>query len=50
MEVKNQFVKQLNLFNERGNYVSLRDAANWASVYTGRTVTISNISYLLQYG
>lgn len=50
MEVKNQFVKQLNLFDKGGNYVSLRDAAHWASAFTGRTVTVSNISYLLQYG
>jgi len=44
-------MSQLTLF-EKGNknLISLRQASDWASRYLNRTVTISNISYLLQYG
>ncbi|WP_448375435.1 DNA methyltransferase [Fervidobacterium sp.] len=38
------------LFEERKKYVSLKEASHWASEYLGRKVTISNISYLIQYG
>jgi len=30
--------------------INLREACRWASQYLNRNVTISNISYLLQYG
>lgn len=29
---------------------SLKDAADWASIYLGKNVTTSNIAYLVQYG
>ena len=31
-------------------FINLKEASNWASQYLNRKVTISNISYLLQYG
>jgi len=31
-------------------FINLREASNWASQYLNRKITISNISYLLQYG
>ena len=31
-------------------YLSIKEASNWASNYLGKEVTISNISYLIQYG
>jgi len=31
-------------------FINLKEASNWASQYLDRKVTISNISYLLQYG
>ena len=30
--------------------VSVQEASNWASEYIGRTVTPTNITYLVQYG
>ncbi|MBN2571996.1 MAG: site-specific DNA-methyltransferase [Ignavibacteriales bacterium] len=30
--------------------LSIKEASKWATNYTGKTVTISNISYLIQYG
>ena len=30
--------------------LNLREASEWASQYLGRQVTVSNISYLIQYG
>ncbi len=30
--------------------VSVQEASNWASEYLGRTVTPTNITYLVQYG
>ena len=44
-------MNQLKLFgrNEK-KLINLKDASNWASQYLNRKVTISNISYLLQYG
>ena len=35
--------------NER-KFVNLKDASIWASQYLGRKVTVSNVSYLIQYG
>ncbi len=32
------------------NLINLREASEWASQYLNRNVTISNISYLIQYG
>lgn len=44
-------MKQLTLFGEdKKKFINLKEAANWASQYLNRKVTISNISYLLQYG
>lgn len=44
-------MNQLKLFEEDENkFSNLKEAANWASEYLNRTVTTSNISYLLQYG
>lgn len=31
-------------------YLSIKEASDWASNYLGKEVTISNISYLIQYG
>jgi hypothetical protein len=42
---------QLTLFEkEEIKLINLREASEWASQYLNRKVTISNISYLLQYG
>jgi len=42
---------QLPLFEkEEERLINLRDATRWASQHLNRIVTISNISYLLQYG
>mgnify|MGYP001773109047 CR=1 FL=1 len=42
---------QLILFGEEDKkLVSLKEASIWASQYLNRKVTISNISYLIQYG
>ncbi|MHA1811868.1 MAG: site-specific DNA-methyltransferase, partial [Candidatus Thorarchaeota archaeon] len=42
---------QLTLFGEEvKKLINLREASVWASQYLNREVTISNISYLLQYG
>ncbi|UJS16086.1 MAG: site-specific DNA-methyltransferase [Candidatus Jettenia sp.] len=44
-------MNQLTLFGEeKKKFINLREAANWASQYLNRNITISNISYLLQYG
>ena len=32
------------------NLLTIKEASEWASVHTGRAVTTSNISYLVQYG
>ena len=39
-------------FLEEGEkkFINLKEASNWASKYLNRDITISNISYLLQYG
>jgi hypothetical protein len=44
-------MSQLTLFEkEEKRLINLREASKWASQYLTRKVTISNISYLLQYG
>lgn len=44
-------MNQLSLFfEENQDLISLREASEWASKYLERHVTVSNISYLLQYG
>lgn len=35
--------------NEKG-MLSIKEASEWASGFTGKNVTVSNISYLIQYG
>ena len=32
------------------NILTIKEASDWASKYLGKTVTPSNISYLIQYG
>ena len=41
---------QTVLFEQNKKIINLKEASRWASEYLGRQVTISNISYLLQYG
>jgi len=44
-------MNQLTLFGkERTKFFNLKEAAIWASQYLNRNITVSNISYLLQYG
>ncbi len=44
-------MNQLTFFEkEEKQLINLKEASNWASQYLNRNVTISNISYLLQYG
>jgi len=46
-------MSQLKFFKdeeEDEKLVSLKEASLWASKYLNRKVTISNISYLIQYG
>jgi len=44
-------MEQMKLFKSiQKKMINLREASNWASKYLNRRVTISNISYLLQYG
>jgi len=44
-------MSQLTLFEkEEKKMINLKEASEWASQYLNRRVTISNISYLLQYG
>lgn len=38
------------LYKSPSNLVTLKDASLWATKYMNRKVTISNISYLIQYG
>lgn len=37
-------------FSEETELLSIREASEWATTYTGKKVTLSNISYLIQYG
>ena len=42
---------QLSLYKENNQpFISIKAAALWAKKYTGRNITSSNISYLIQYG
>ncbi len=44
-------MSQLTFFGkEEEKLINLKEASVWASEYLNRKVTISNISYLLQYG
>ncbi len=44
-------MEQLELFQEMNkNLITLKEASKWASEYLHKKVTISNISYLIQYG
>jgi hypothetical protein len=47
--VKDMEQKSLNEFEEN-KLLSLKDASVWASQYLNRKITVSNISYLIQYG
>ena len=40
---------QLRLF-EPGDFLTIKEASEWAAEHLGKKVTISNISYLLNYG
>ena len=40
---------QLKLF-EPGDFLTIREASDWASQHLGKNVTASNISYLVNYG
>ena len=39
-----------NLMLNNDVYLSIKEASSWASEYLGKEVTVSNISYLIQYG
>ncbi len=44
-------MSQLTFFRkEDKKLINLKEASAWASQYLNRKVTISNISYLIQYG
>jgi len=43
-------MQQLTFLKKSRNLINLKEASIWASQYLNRKVTISNISYLLQYG
>jgi len=44
-------MSQLSFFREEDkNLVGLKEASLWASQYLNRKITVSNISYLIQYG
>ena len=43
-------MSQITLFGEKKKLINFREASDWASRYLNRKVTISNISYLIQYG
>ena len=43
-------MNQLSLFAQSKKLMSLQEASKWASQYLDRKVTVSNLSYLLQYG
>lgn len=43
-------MKQPTLLDEDTKFLDLKGASKWASEYLDRKVTISNISYLIQYG
>lgn len=41
---------QTSLFEHNSNLINLKEASEWASQFTGKNISVSNISYLLQYG
>ena len=44
-------MNQLQLFEIEDNmFLTIKDASLWASQYLSRNITVSNISYLIQYG
>lgn len=44
-------MEQLVLFDDYDKeYLTLKEAGKWASKYLNRNITVSNISYLIQYG
>jgi len=44
-------MNQLTFFEKsEEKFINLKEASNWASQYLNRNITVSNISYLLQYG
>ena len=43
-------MRQLTFFKRTRKLINLKEASGWASQYLNRKVTVSNISYLLQYG
>ncbi len=36
--------------SEASEFLSIKDASEWATAYLGKSVTTSNITYLIQYG
>ncbi len=44
------YMSQLTLFEKGKKLLNLKEASKWASQYLDRKITVSNISYLLQYG
>lgn len=55
LKMREQTTKQLKMFNQVKNqkentFFSLNEASKWASQYLNKSVTTSNISYLIQYG
>jgi len=42
--------KLISFSKQEKKFLNLREASKWASQYLNRKVTISNISYLIQYG
>lgn len=47
--MKNRYTEQLSIYPE-GDVLTVKEAARWASEYLGKSVSESNISYLIQYG
>ncbi len=43
-------MKQLTFFDKEQDFMNLKEASAWASRYVNRKVTVSNLSYLIQYG
>ena len=43
-------MNQLTSFAPDKRLITVQEASKWASQYLGRKITVSNISYLLQYG
>jgi len=43
-------MRHATLFRQGMKFMNLKEASKWASRYLDRQVTVSNISYLLQYG